>query len=186
MAYCLQHSSRSVYSSIQSGLALRSWTLKASWNLRPVRSRESFLESVLNMGADPSRKTLKSALWSVTLLRIHLPSPQIFSYHPRGWSESEVFWMSLQFQQLQGFVLKSWAVLILHCGTGPNTSRMPFFFRSHILGGGGEGHLGLGSRGFGKCLYRFWNGLIQDVFLLHSGEPGFLAFVPTADQCMHP
>ena len=40
-ASCLWRSTGSVYSSLPPGLSFRSWTLSASWNLMPLRAKDS-------------------------------------------------------------------------------------------------------------------------------------------------
>ena len=59
-ASCLWRSTGSVYSSLPSGLSFRSWTLKASWNLIPMRAKISSSSLSLIRGSTSCRKALTS------------------------------------------------------------------------------------------------------------------------------
>ena len=59
-ASCLWRSTGSVYSSLPFGLSLRSWILRASWNLIPLRAKISSSSLSCIRGSTSCRKVLTS------------------------------------------------------------------------------------------------------------------------------
>ena len=60
-ASCLWRSTGSVYSSLPSGLSSRSWTLRASWNLIPLKAKISSSSWSWIRGSTSCRKALTSS-----------------------------------------------------------------------------------------------------------------------------